>query len=597
MKKYITLFISFLIFSITITAQETKKIKINKTYSDFYIVKNQEKTFEFFLKENTYYSIIVMQKGIDVELFLKDKNGKILLQRDTPNGQFGPEKIVCSPETSGFYLLTVKPFLEEENSKKGDYTIFINEISKDLEKISYSKLIQDFEILKNAYIETNIGLWYNTFTQFDSICNIQKSKITQNMNALDFYKIAAPIVAFTKEGHSNINVSDNINDYKKQNGKYFPFIVKIIDKKVYLLNDFDDFKTKGLVLTKINGNNIDTILNKFLSIEPSDGYNITSKYDWIETEFSKYYLHLFEAEPKTFNIELINPTTNQVVIYESIPSLNYKKAVNHFQKLNNELPNIGFKEASAFVIDTLASTAILTINSFNTSDYKNGRNGFKDYLNKTFKTITENKTQNLIIDIRKNEGGNQGMEDYLLSHLIDKPYTKYSYVEIPSFTYSFLEYTDYKNESSIIKQELEEDFYLNKDGRYLNKEGHYAGALPKPNNFKGKIFILINGLTFSGGSEFAALAKNYTDAIFIGEETGGGYYGNTSGNFLKFTLPNSQLTGRIPLCKFVVETKDFNIPFGRGVIPNYKVEQTYEEYITGIDSQLEYTLNLISNGK
>ena len=161
------------------------------------------------------------------------------------------------------------------------------------------------------------------------------------------------------------------------------------------------------------------------------------------------------------------------------------------------------------------------------------------------------------------------MEDMLLSHLITENYHKYKYVEIPSFTYSFLKFTDYKGEQDTLKSELSEEFYQTSDGRYLNKKGFYEGCSPNSIHFDGTIYILISGLTFSGGSEFAALAKNYTNAIFIGEETGGGYYGNTSGSYLKFTLPNTQLKGRVPLCKFVVETQNNSIPFGRGIIPDY----------------------------
>ncbi|MEZ0130531.1 S41 family peptidase, partial [Flavobacterium sp. LBUM151] len=207
------------------------------------------------------------------------------------------------------------------------------------------------------------------------------------------------------------------------------------------------------------------------------------------------------------------------------------------------------------------------------------------------------KIKHLILDIRRNEGGEQGMEDHLLSYLTNQEYKKYKYVEIPGFTYSFLEYTDYKDQKEVLIKELQKDFYQSTDGRFLNSIGHYAGEKPNSNNFKGDIYILISGLTFSGGSEFAALAKNYTNAKFIGEETGGGYYGNSSGSFLKFTLPNSKIMGRIPLCKFVVEDKNFEIPFGHGVLPDYAVESKIEEYLNGEDPEMEYVKKLIAAKK
>lgn len=36
------------------------------------------------------------------------------------------------------------------------------------------------------------------------------------------------------------------------------------------------------------------------------------------------------------------------------------------------------------------------------------------------------------------------------------------------------------------------------------------------------------------------------------------------------------------------------IPFGRGLIPDYQIEPTFEEYINGIDRELEFTLKLLS---
>jgi len=185
------------------------------------------------------------------------------------------------------------------------------------------------------------------------------------------------------------------------------------------------------------------------------------------------------------------------------------------------------------------------------------------------------------------------MEDILLAHLITDEYTKYSYVVIPSFEYSFLEMTDYKNEKDILKKELSEYFIMGNDGRYVNKPDRYQGLSPNPIHFDGNVYVLISGLTFSGGSEFAALAKNYTKAIFLGEETGGGYYGNTSGNFLRFTLPNTQLTGRIPLCKYVVNTPNNTIPFGHGLLPDEKFTESIDDVLAHNDSLLDYTVSLI----
>ncbi|RBQ08800.1 S41 family peptidase [Pedobacter miscanthi] len=598
-KDSITLLI-FLFFSLSVYAQVGKNLiplKVDHITTDLTLKQGEESAFSFLLKKDLYYSITVEQKGIDVTIILKDQHGKTLQEVDSPNGRFGSEKIVFSPDSTANFTLTVKPLAETTNAKEGKYSVLVQSPPKKLKQLSYKALEQDFNILKNAFIETHVGLWYNTYTQFDSLCNVQKSKIKDHMTALEFYQLVAPVVTYTKEGHSAIQPSEETNNYIRQNGRYFPFLVKIFDQKVYILNDLDHFKTRGMQISAINGHNIENIMAQFLTIEPADGYNTTSKYHWIETAFSKYYLRFFEQQPNAFNLELINPKTSEKISYSQIPSLNFKQYGKFVTKETKAIPNYNYKEPASLKIDTLNSTATLTVNTFSTNNYTNGRNGFKGFLAKSFEQIAGRNIQHLVIDIRKNEGGAQGMEDHLLSYLIDKEYPKYQYAEIPSFTYSFLDYTEYQAQQSRddFEKELRGEFYRSNDGRYLELPGKYKGDTPQVNRFKGNVYILIGGLTFSGGSEFAALAKNYTKARFIGEETGGGYYGNTSGYFIHYTLPNSKLTGRIPIIKFAVEKKENSIPFGHGLIPDDLVQPKVEDFLSAYDTEMEFVKKLIRN--
>ncbi|WP_343523655.1 S41 family peptidase [Pedobacter sp.] len=600
MKRDSITILILLFFGLTVHAQAGKNpvpLKLDRATADLTLKQGEEASFSFLLKKDVYYSITVEQKGIDVTIGLKDQRGKTLQEVDSPNGRFGSEKIVFSPDSTANFILTVKPLADTANAKAGNYSVIVQSPPKKLKPLQYKALEQDFNILKNAFIETHVGLWYNTYTQFDSLCQVQKRKLKNKMTALDFYRLVAPIVTYTKEGHSAIQPSEETTNYIRQNGRYFPFLVKIFDKKVYILNNLDNYKTRGMQISKINGTSIESIMEQFLRIEPADGYNTTSKYHWIETAFSKYYLRFFEQQPATFNLELIHPKTNEKISYNHIPALNFKQYGKFVSKETKAIPNYSYKEPAQLKIDTLNSTATLVVNTFSTSDYTNGRKGFKEFLAKSFQNIADYKIQHLIIDIRKNEGGEQGMEDHLMSYLVDRAYKKYQYAEIPSFTYSFLDYTEYRDKKSAedFEKELRGEFYRSNDGRYIELPGKYKGDTPQVNRFKGDVYILISGLSFSGGSEFAALAKNYTKARFIGEETGGGYYGNTSGYFIRYTLPNSKLTGRIPIIKFVVEKKETGIPFGRGIMPDDEVQPKIEEFLSGYDTEMEFVKKLIKN--
>ena len=85
----------------------------------------------------------------------------------------------------------------------------------------------------------------------------------------------------------------------------------------------------------------------------------------------------------------------------------------------------------------------------------------------------------------------------------------------------------------------------------------------------------------------------YTNKIgtFIGQETGGGYYGNTSGYSETFVLPHSKIEIEIPALKFEMKVNDL-IPFGKGVIPHHKVIPTFEQLLKGHNAALSFSLKL-----
>ncbi len=88
--------------------------------------------------------------------------------------------------------------------------------------------------------------------------------------------------------------------------------------------------------------------------------------------------------------------------------------------------------------------------------------------------------------------------------------------------------------------------------------------------------------------------KEHTNAVFVGEEVGGGFLGNTSGYSIELTLPNTGIAIDLPLLKFILDVSEGKVPYGRGVIPDHKIEPTISEFLKGYDTPMEYTKKLIA---
>jgi C-terminal processing protease CtpA/Prc len=110
-------------------------------------------------------------------------------------------------------------------------------------------------------------------------------------------------------------------------------------------------------------------------------------------------------------------------------------------------------------------------------------------------------------------------------------------------------------------------------------------------HFSGQVYVLTSGFTFSAGAILASLLKAHTNAVFIGQETGGGEAGCSGGLTSKVILPHTQLVINFPHFRMETNTKAPNT--GRGVMPHYPIIYTAQYIASGRDLELEKVVELI----
>lgn len=471
-----------------------------------------------------------------------------------------------------------------------------------LKTYSKKELLEDFDLMVSALKEGHAGLyWYNSVGQFDSLCRAQRATIKAGMDSYDFFRVISYVAAATKEGHCRVASSRDIGQFFNKKARFLPFYVKIIDKKIYLLSNLASHHTKGFVLKAINDEPIAQILKKITDHMAgfSDGYNLTGKYQRLNYQgFSFYYADFIATNQGQYKLTLANPATNTQTSY-TIPSVD----LNGFRQIDRDFSQNRFRSPIELKINSKRYLATLSVNSFNHRLYDKGgdedkaREVFRNQVKDAFDKLRRKRIKSLVIDLRNNGGGTEGYEDYLASYLIQKPYRKYAYVQSAGFTYSFLRHTQYNTSAKQKRMEqwIKKEHYRAKDGRILRRPGILTPEPLKTNAFKGRLYVLISGKTYSGGADCAAIIKANTQAIFIGEETGGGFYGKSGGISLYLSLPNTHMRVKIPTLKYAIAAKSKSIPFGRGVMPDHQVVTTFSEYMKGTDAVLKYALKLIDH--
>jgi C-terminal processing protease CtpA/Prc len=110
--------------------------------------------------------------------------------------------------------------------------------------------------------------------------------------------------------------------------------------------------------------------------------------------------------------------------------------------------------------------------------------------------------------------------------------------------------------------------------------------------FSGRLFVLIDGGTFSTAADVCAHLRSSTKAVFIGEETGGAFEGNTSGLNALIVLPNSGLKLKVQMYGYWNAVTGGQ--HGRGTIPGIHFPATIADALAGNDVPLDLALALAS---
>lgn len=475
------------------------------------------------------------------------------------------------------------------------------------EKIAPEKLKQDLTTFREIREKANSGVYkYRAKKQIDSIYSRAFSELKKPKELIDFYKIILKITDFEGSVHNNTALPDAFQKKFTSGNTFFPYPVKLIANKV-IINLKNNEIPLGSQIHSINGIKTEKIIPAFYKYYSTDGYNISGKSIIINAAFGKF-----------FKMEY-GPQTRFTVVY-SLPGQSQQQSKT-IAGVSNETRRDNFKSRHSLPIDSLQfvditkdkyafkitapNTALLSIHTFaiggNAEDPEHLV--YKKYLDSCFQLLSLHpEIKNLIVDVRNNGGGTDPNDLVAFSYLTQKPYREntsafINFQKVPFPEYFVYEETEPKKQQEELKDfeaELKEEYAELRGNVYFQDPKFNRLLQPDKNSFKGQIYLLISPRIASAGSLFAALVAGNTNATIIGEETMGGYYGHNGHTPVEYELPNTKIKTQFSIVNLEQDApKKPNQIFGRGIIPDHEVKQTFEDFMQNKDTQFEYVLKLI----
>ncbi|MEO8335386.1 MAG: alpha/beta fold hydrolase [bacterium] len=450
--------------------------------------------------------------------------------------------------------------------------------------LTSAQALADFDLLRKGIEEAHGAPYrYSTKAALDRRFDGYRQRLGASVSRRGFIGLISEMVAELRDGHARLEY-DAATNATLSSARLMPLRVQVEGERLIIMSNdspSDSTMRPGMEVTSINGQGVPDILAAIGPKVPVDGFVETGRRVRVSRMFAPFYW-LFVDSSDVFVIAArrasgasVTTTLRGVLGADRETSMNPVNAA--MRAASARLDGLRDNVSLSF---PAAGVARLRIRGFD------GRQ-FTSELDSVFRTVRERQIEALILDLRGNGGGVDEYGASLVSHFVGTPFRYFDRIHLASIHPSFATWRPGTFD------EVKAGTVADPAGGFLATTALHSGVgLQQPASapFTGDLYVLIDGGTFSTSADVTATLHNMKRAAFIGEETAGGYEGNTSGLNALIVLPNSGLGLKIMMFGYYnAVTPPAN---GRGTVPDHVVARRAADVLNGVDAALDRAVAL-----
>ncbi len=451
-------------------------------------------------------------------------------------------------------------------------------------KLSAEQALSDLRILKRAFTDLHPGLYrYATPAQIEAEFASAEAAVKNGASRAEMVLLASRLAAAVRCGHTRVNRFNQgpaITEGVYGRADKLPITLRWIEGRALITGSMATEVPVGAELLAIDGRPVAEIRAALLPYLRADGTHegaLGKRLSQLDSDANggamdrvfplrfapaegRYTLSLREragAPPRTLTVAAVGLAERD----KALPAQS---------------------EQWSLKIDGDTATLTLPTFAFWRSDFKPDA-----FLARSFAALRN--VPYLIIDQRRNEGGDDAIGRALLSHLLHKPAqfpgyrVESAYERAPYALARFLDTWDF----SFFDRTGKVTQGPGRNWRLPDQPGTRIEPVAEP--YRGRVIVLIGPQNSSAGYLLARAVKRTGAATLLGQTTGGNLQGLNGGELAWINLPNSGVGVDIPLLASFFDGEP-----DAGVLPDVPVAPRFDDAMAGVDTELRAARELIS---